>query len=258
MGIAQEAFIREFLDAWGDGTPARKPDVEKIVSMMADDAEWQLWVPGGPTIRGRQALREEIGRQMTFAGSNKCNIVHMLSSDRMVMTERADEAVINGRSCPHQMVAVYELDETGLISAWREYLDMEDLKQKMAGDALEPAVQPTDEQIASFITDQYRLWSEDKVEEMLALFQQIAPGGYTIQYVGQPVQEGEPAMAEMIHQYRGKVRTDLLQLIVNGNEAAAHVANRFVENGASMPSIETYRFDGGRMEIRYFHQPVPA
>jgi limonene-1,2-epoxide hydrolase len=47
------------------------------------------------------------------------------------MTERADQAVIFGKPCPHSMVAVYELDDQGLIKAWREYLDMADLTRKM-------------------------------------------------------------------------------------------------------------------------------
>ena len=53
MGVAQEKFIREFCEAWGDGSFEKKPDVEKILSMMSEDAEWQLWVPGGPIVRGR-------------------------------------------------------------------------------------------------------------------------------------------------------------------------------------------------------------
>src|SRR5260370_12500797 len=92
--------------------------------MMSEDAEWQLWVPGGPIVRGHAALRDEIHRQMRFATNNKCNIVNVLSSDRMVMQERSDTAIIMGRPCPHQMVAIYELDEQGLIRRYREYLDM--------------------------------------------------------------------------------------------------------------------------------------
>jgi limonene-1,2-epoxide hydrolase len=131
MGQVQEVFIREFLDAWGDGTSESRPDVEKILSMMSPDAVWQLWVPGGPNIRGREALREEIHRQMGFATNNKCNIVNVISTDRIVMTERADDVIMYGRPCPHHLVAVYELDDQGLIKAWREYIDMADLTQKM-------------------------------------------------------------------------------------------------------------------------------
>ena len=134
MGVAQEKFIREFCEAWGDGSFDKKPDVEKILSMMSEDAEWQLWVPGGPIVRGRAALREEIHRQMRIATNNKCNIVNVLSNDKMVMQERSDTAVILGRPCPHQMVAIYELDDAGLIKRWREYLDMADLTRKMGVD----------------------------------------------------------------------------------------------------------------------------
>ena len=134
MGVAQEKFIREFCEAWGDGSFEKKPDVEKILSMMSEDAEWQLWVPGGPIVRGRAALREEIHRQIRIATNNKCNIVNVLSNDKMVMQERSDTAVILGRPCPHQMVAIYELDDAGLIKRWREYLDMADLTRKMGVD----------------------------------------------------------------------------------------------------------------------------
>jgi limonene-1,2-epoxide hydrolase len=134
MGLAQEKFIREFCEAWGDGSFETKPNVEKILSMMSEDAEWQLWVPGGPIVRGRAALREEIHRQIRIATNNKCNIVNVLSNDNMVMQERSDTAVILGRPCPHQMVAIYELDDAGLIKRWREYLDMADLTRKMGVD----------------------------------------------------------------------------------------------------------------------------
>jgi limonene-1,2-epoxide hydrolase len=52
----------------------------------------------------------------------------------MVWQERSDTAVIFGKPCPHQMVAIYELDDDGLIHRWREYLDMADLTRKMGVD----------------------------------------------------------------------------------------------------------------------------
>jgi limonene-1,2-epoxide hydrolase len=134
MGLKQEEFVAEFQAAWGDGTFETKPDIEKILSMMSEDAEWQQWVPGGPVIRGREALREELHRQTRIATNNKCTVVNVLSSGSMVMQERSDTAVIFGKLCPHQMVAIYELDENGLIRRWREYLDMADLTRKMGVD----------------------------------------------------------------------------------------------------------------------------
>lgn len=130
MARQQEEFVRRFCALWGDGTAETRPQLEQILDMMADDAHWQLWVPGGPVVAGKVALRAEIERQMTFSSHNKLNIINMLSSDRMVMTERSDYALVRGIPMPHLMVAVFELNEDGLISAWREYLDTADLAEK--------------------------------------------------------------------------------------------------------------------------------
>ncbi|WP_371415224.1 nuclear transport factor 2 family protein [Caulobacter sp. FWC26] len=112
------------------GTHASRPDVERIVAMMAPDAEWRLWMPGGPVVRGREALRAEILRQMRYASNNKCNTLRAVSTPRVVLQERSDWAVMRGGACPHQMVAVYELNEDGRISRWREYINMADLDRK--------------------------------------------------------------------------------------------------------------------------------
>jgi limonene-1,2-epoxide hydrolase len=130
MGMKQERLVLDMLAAWGDGSAASRPDLERIMSAFAEDIEWQLWVPGGPVIRGREALRREIERQMSYVTHNRCNTRNILSSERLVMTERDDYCVNQGRPMPHSMVAVYELDEHGLIRAWREYLDTADLARK--------------------------------------------------------------------------------------------------------------------------------
>lgn len=127
---SEQRFVQDFCDAWGDGSDASRPDVERIVAMMAPDAEWRLWMPGGPVVRGREALRAEILRQMRYASNNKCNTLRAVSTPRVVLQERSDWAVMRGGACPHQMVAVYELNEDGRISRWREYINMADLDRK--------------------------------------------------------------------------------------------------------------------------------
>ena len=136
MGARQEAFIREFCECFGDGSYEKQADVDKVLSMMAQDAEWQLWVPGGPTIKGHAAIRAELERQKTYLRQNKCNIKNMLSNDTVVMTERVDDAVLFGRDAWHTMVAVYVLNADGLIQEWREYLDTADLAAKKKGPVL--------------------------------------------------------------------------------------------------------------------------
>lgn len=147
MALEHEQFILDMLAAWGDGTDGSRPDVDRIMATFADDAVWQLWVPGGPVIQGRAALRKEIERQMSYVTHNRCTTRNIVSSERLVMTERDDYCISNGVPMPHSMVAVYELNEQGLISAWREYLDTADLAKKK-GVALDQVGGPTAAQSA--------------------------------------------------------------------------------------------------------------
>jgi limonene-1,2-epoxide hydrolase len=139
MGAVQETFIRSFLDAWGDGES--DPDSEKILAAFADDAEWQLWVPGGPTLKGREAIGKDIERQLKFCNKMKCGLVSITSSDTQVITERHDTFVAGEVKVDHYLMAVYDLDENGKIKAWREYFDIGDVdRQLKAANAVVPKV----------------------------------------------------------------------------------------------------------------------
>ena len=130
MGTAEEAVVREFMDAWGDGAQ-RDPDVEKILSMLSDDIVWRLWVPGGPSLHGRDAIRADIDRQLRFATHMRCGPQHVASNGGVVFTERTDEFQSRGRTVHHQLVAVFEVDQHGKIAAWREYFDPEDVNRQL-------------------------------------------------------------------------------------------------------------------------------
>jgi limonene-1,2-epoxide hydrolase len=139
MGAAQEAFIRDFLDSWGDGES--DPDSNKILEAFADDAEWQLWVPGGPTLKGREAIGKDIVRQLKFCNRMKCGLLSITSSDTQVMTERHDTFFAGDVKVDHYLMAVYDLDESGRIKAWREYFDVADVdRQLKAASAVVPKV----------------------------------------------------------------------------------------------------------------------
>lgn len=106
------------------------------------------------------------------------------------------------------------------------------------------------------IRDNYRLWNEGKRAELDALFQAMGPKGFTIQYVGSPAVEGGKAMADMWGEYGGKCTTEALEVIVNGMEGAAYVANHMQtpDGLVTIPSLETYQVADGHLTIRYFHR----
>lgn len=106
------------------------------------------------------------------------------------------------------------------------------------------------------VRDNYRLWNEGQRAALDQLFRQLGPNGFTIQYVGSPAQEGGAAMAQMWEQYGGRCTTEIKELIVNGDEAAAYIHNHLqTENGVvTLPSLETYAVTDGVLRIRYFHR----
>jgi limonene-1,2-epoxide hydrolase len=130
MAEKEERIVREFCNAWGDGATA-KPDVDKIISIFAEEGEWQLWVPAGPIIKGRGALRAEIERQLGFSSFMHCGIRKMISSGQNVVTERVDHFTMHGIRVEHALMAIYELDAAGKITAWREYFDTADIGKQL-------------------------------------------------------------------------------------------------------------------------------
>jgi limonene-1,2-epoxide hydrolase len=130
VGIEQEATVSRFMALWGDGT-IEEPDVDAIVSMFTEDAIWQLWMPGGPTLRGREAIGRDIARQTTFARYMRCGPTAMASTERVVFTERLDTFRSGQVTVQHALVAVFEIEPDGLISAWREYFDPGDVNRQL-------------------------------------------------------------------------------------------------------------------------------
>lgn len=115
--------------AWGDGTQAQ-PDIDTILSMFTEDAVWQLWVPGGPTLTGREAIKVDIARQVGFATHMRCGALSIASNEHQVFTERLDEFTSFGVRIEHYLVAVFDVSD-GKIAGWREYFDPADVNRQI-------------------------------------------------------------------------------------------------------------------------------
>ncbi|MDB5454181.1 MAG: hypothetical protein JWO33_2759 [Caulobacteraceae bacterium] len=102
----------------------------------------------------------------------------------------------------------------------------------------------------------YALWSAGERDALFAVFEKLGPKGYTVEHVGKPVQDGPTAVQEMWNRFGGRCTAEIVQLFVNGNEAAAYVHNIFpgADGPVIHPSLETYKVANGRLEIRYHYQ----
>lgn len=102
----------------------------------------------------------------------------------------------------------------------------------------------------------YTHWNAADREGVMGAFRALGPNGFTVEYVGNDPLDGQQAVDEMWDQYAGTCTTDIVQLLVNGSEAAALIHNNLQtpDGIVTIPSIETYKVEGGVLEVRYFHK----
>ena len=113
---------------------------------------------------------------------------------------------------------------------------------------------PSEKEINFFLNEHLRLWNGGDRDGFTALYKKYASNKLTIEYVGIPIGDGWAAFNHMWDTYNGKVRVDIVTILVNGNEGACHYENVIKETGQSNPSLELYRFTDGELYVRYFHQ----
>ena len=113
-GSAEEV-VRAELDAWSS------LDAAVIMTHFAPDAVWDD--PSHGPISGYDDIRtavEGVVRRMTSA---EMEIVHLVAADDVVMTERVDRFVFDGREVAAPIMGVFEV-KADKIAAWRDYFDM--------------------------------------------------------------------------------------------------------------------------------------
>lgn len=106
--------------------------------------------------------------------------------------------------------------------------------------------------IEQFLHTQTKAWNAGDKDAFLEAYRAIAPNGLQIEYVGRPAEDGWPILEAMWAQQSAKIQIEEIAAIVNGNEAACHNRNWVRATQNWIESIELYRFDSGRLQVRYF------
>jgi limonene-1,2-epoxide hydrolase len=109
-----DAIVREFLRAW------ERRDADLIVEHLTEDAVYHA-MPLTP-IAGKPAIRAFLARRADVP-SPRIVVHHQVASGDVVMNERTDHVVLNGRPVRLPICGVFEFEQ-GRIKAWREYLDL--------------------------------------------------------------------------------------------------------------------------------------
>lgn len=106
--------------------------------------------------------------------------------------------------------------------------------------------------IEDFLHGQVACWNKGDQEGFFAHYRRVAPKGLSIEYVGQPARDGWPVLEGMWEQQQPRIRVEVRQTIIKGNEAACHHRNAFIDGDGGIETIELYRIEEGVLSVRYF------
>ena len=110
--------------------------------------------------------------------------------------------------------------------------------------------------IERFMRGQVSCWNAHDRAGFMALYREMAPLSLEIEYVGRTDQrDGWFVMEEMWEKHNAQISLEVGTTIQNGNEVALHHRNLIVGTDLAIESIETYRFEPGRLFVRYFLKP---
>ena len=112
----KEVVVRGFLAGWRDG------DARKLADFFTDDAAFQM-MPRDE-VRGREAIHEDFKAQLSWCTDCAFEITALAVSGNTVFTERIDRMKIAGAPVELPVVGVFEVDDAGKLTAWRDYFDM--------------------------------------------------------------------------------------------------------------------------------------
>jgi limonene-1,2-epoxide hydrolase len=115
-------IVRDFCAAWTGATaPA-------LAEWFTEDAVYHN-MPLAPVV-GRSAIEQEVARYLAIMTID-IRVLHAAADDRVVMTERVDEFVVNGRRLDLPVMGACEV-RGEKIAVWRDYYDSAQLRAFMA------------------------------------------------------------------------------------------------------------------------------
>jgi limonene-1,2-epoxide hydrolase len=112
----KEAIVREFLAAWSDG------DGRKLADYFTEDAVFQMMPREAVT--GREPIHEDFKAQLAWTTDCDFEITTVATVGNAVFTERIDRMKVAGAPVELPVVGVFEVNDEGKLTAWRDYFDM--------------------------------------------------------------------------------------------------------------------------------------
>ncbi|MBD2843313.1 nuclear transport factor 2 family protein [Erythrobacter rubeus] len=118
--------VAAFIGHWNTG------DMDAVYALCSEDVVWHN-IPMDP-IKGKAAMREAVAGFMGDVTGCQWETHSIAANGNTVLTERTDAFTLkDGRTAATRVMGTFELDENGLITAWRDYFDMAEFQREFAG-----------------------------------------------------------------------------------------------------------------------------
>jgi len=127
MGDGAQA-VRSFIAAWSGG------DARALADYFTDDAT--VWNDGVQHVSGREAIFEHFKGQLAIITDCDFEITAVASDGGTVFTERVDRMKISGAPVELPVAGVFEVDDAGKFTAWRDYFDLNAVMAQLAAAGL--------------------------------------------------------------------------------------------------------------------------
>ena len=123
MTASPTAVVHEFLAAWNAN------DLRHVVACLHPDVVYHN-SPVAP-IHGRDAVYRYLTAQGVFDWID-WKVLAIAASGNKVLTERVDDFSRGGIEVSLPLMGIFEVEE-GLITAWRDYFDMDMYRRQLVG-----------------------------------------------------------------------------------------------------------------------------
>lgn len=112
--MSAEQVVNAFMAAFD------RKDLDGALALVTDDCYYDN-VPLGE-MRGREKMREFLAPMMAGDDPVKFEVLRQAAGQKVVMNERIDRFVMNGKQVALPVSGVFEVVD-GKISFWRDYFD---------------------------------------------------------------------------------------------------------------------------------------
>jgi len=120
-----ERAVRAFIELGVQG------DVAGIVDCFAEGASYRVNAANDALV-GHDAIRQEIERQHSSFGDSRYELTSIGTVDNnVVFTERIDTVHMAGRDVTIHIVGVFELNDAGKITSYRDYFDTQEVETQL-------------------------------------------------------------------------------------------------------------------------------